>query len=700
VLPPLRPTAAPNAPVLIPHRLPDVSTTRPILRVPPPPARDERPVGVVTGLGTVFSAVTEPAAGAEATTGATTYAAPPLTPRRRAAVVRPTEAARLLEAVDEYVGQPREPATPYRAPAWLRAAQTVMMPEDPLGLPPPAPQPPRFATPTPPPRPAGPRVPGRPVPSPRGHLPRRPGLGAPLQPRPQDHPRDAAPERHTVTDTARAETRPTERVPPEPVPPEPVPPELVTAFRAAHGADVSDVPVHRGPLAGRQAQAIQAGAFTGEGEVFLPAEAGPLTEPAARGMLAHELAHVVQQRQLGSALPGEHTAHGQRLEAQARAHEQWARHGAVGAPPVGLRAAPREEHAPASPMIHPRVQRTPRSATVDTPAPSSTPTSTPASTTPATSPAATSAGSPTDPSGRTEPDQTGMVGGVRLADGSWTRQHDALTPRNADELGHAFAESFGGVVLDEWGIDGTELPDANVERDTRRTQLRTQLLDQVNAERRRQHLRPLTMHELRQLPGNPDQMVEDQLDDERLQDLGLGGHRGYGGWDHDHPQRGRWGRGTGYPGYDQQGYDQQGYDQQGYDQQGYDQQGYGQQQEGDGRVRTWRQFGGELALGYVDVAGGGMIELTADEENEIRGRPAQQSTTRGAGTPGSHAIGTGAATGTHAAGPHAAHDEDLIDPERMDLDELVARIYDRLRTRLRLELLVDRERAGLLSDFR
>lgn len=28
------------------------------------------------------------------------------------------------------------------------------------------------------------------------------------------------------------------------------------------------------------------------------------------------------------------------------------------------------------------------------------------------------------------------------------------------------------------------------------------------------------------------------------------------------------------------------------------------------------------------------------------------------------------------------------------------RIYDRLRTRLRHELLVDRERAGLLSDFR
>jgi hypothetical protein len=34
------------------------------------------------------------------------------------------------------------------------------------------------------------------------------------------------------------------------------------------------------------------------------------------------------------------------------------------------------------------------------------------------------------------------------------------------------------------------------------------------------------------------------------------------------------------------------------------------------------------------------------------------------------------------------------------LDELSTRLYDRLRSRLRLELLIDRERAGLLSDFR
>jgi len=34
------------------------------------------------------------------------------------------------------------------------------------------------------------------------------------------------------------------------------------------------------------------------------------------------------------------------------------------------------------------------------------------------------------------------------------------------------------------------------------------------------------------------------------------------------------------------------------------------------------------------------------------------------------------------------------------MDDLAVRIYDRLRSRLRRELLVDRERAGLLTDFR
>jgi hypothetical protein len=42
-----------------------------------------------------------------------------------------------------------------------------------------------------------------------------------------------------------------------------------------------------------------------------------------------------------------------------------------------------------------------------------------------------------------------------------------------------------------------------------------------------------------------------------------------------------------------------------------------------------------------------------------------------------------------------------IDPDDpVGLDELAAKLYGRLRSKLRLELIVDRERAGLLTDFR
>jgi hypothetical protein len=42
--------------------------------------------------------------------------------------------------------------------------------------------------------------------------------------------------------------------------------------------------------------------------------------------------------------------------------------------------------------------------------------------------------------------------------------------------------------------------------------------------------------------------------------------------------------------------------------------------------------------------------------------------------------------------------EALSDP--VALDDLAGKLYQRLRSRLRLELIVDRERAGLLTDFR
>ena len=62
-------------------------------------------------------------------------------------------------------------------------------------------------------------------------------------------------------------------------------------------------------------------------------------------------------------------------------------------------------------------------------------------------------------------------------------------------------------------------------------------------------------------------------------------------------------------------------------------------------------------------------------------------------------------TGAHGArrrtGRHAAHESvDHIVGDPYALDELANRLYPNIRTRLRQELLIDRERAGLLADFR
>jgi hypothetical protein len=57
--------------------------------------------------------------------------------------------------------------------------------------------------------------------------------------------------------------------------------------------------------------------------------------------------------------------------------------------------------------------------------------------------------------------------------------------------------------------------------------------------------------------------------------------------------------------------------------------------------------------------------------------------------------GAAAAGGVPAAGsqPAAGHSDH-------ELDALAHRLYDRFRSRLRSELLLDRERAGLVTDLR
>ncbi len=133
--------------------------------------------------------------------------------------------------------------------------------------------------------------------------------------------------------------------------------------------------------------------------------------------------------------------------------------------------------------------------------------------------------------------------------------------------------------------------------------------------------------------------------------------------------------------------------------------------------------GAELLGLYTDEVG---VQLSQDEWQQVRrdlgadaplagglavvGSPAgaqpspASATNSGAGAGsavqsprhGTRQVGSGG-PGDSTIGP-GGHEH--LDLDHLDLDELTDRIYGRMRRRLRMELLVDRERAGLLTDFR
>jgi len=75
----------------------------------------------------------------------------------------------------------------------------------------------------------------------------------------------------------------------------------------------------------------------------------------------------------------------------------------------------------------------------------------------------------------------------------------------------------------------------------------------------------------------------------------------------------------------------------------------------------------------------------------------------GAGRMASSALSSGAAAGGGAVGSAAgaaASSPGHQQAAEPDMDELAGKLYDRIRTRLRTELLIDRERAGFLTDLR
>jgi hypothetical protein len=76
----------------------------------------------------------------------------------------------------------------------------------------------------------------------------------------------------------------------------PLPQELREEMEQRLGADFSEVRVHHDSEAAESAAAVNAAAYTSGSEIVLGSEAAPISTEAGKKTLAHELTHVVQQR--------------------------------------------------------------------------------------------------------------------------------------------------------------------------------------------------------------------------------------------------------------------------------------------------------------------------------------------------------------------------------------------------------------------
>ena len=669
---PLRPTVSLSPPSLLPPGLPDVTGTRPLLLR----RRDvtvDRDItvspGRVAGLASAVTPPPEDAPVVEVPRPGLAY----LVPRTLPAYER-QPLTDLVHATDEYVGEARVPDQPHRAPGWLRALSQAPVMDAIPGLPPalaampiqPMPGQPTARVPVQPtsiqpaPRPEGASPPGATpprsaqpralpsTPTPPSAPPRRSGLGPPLPmvgPAGPDGPFVTGPPRGsgrsgTVRSRSRgglgpplvpapeqpprADQRPAREPaphPPTPEEPEPavaVPTEVTQAIRAAYGVEVGEVPVRSDAQARQEAQDLRARAFTAGDEVVLGS--APTGDAAQRALIAHELVHLVQQRELGGALPDEQSPAGRELEADAVAAEHAVltgrplpalRHRTLGGPPPGT-VRPFAGRVQRAPLAHP-----------DT-APGTTPPQTPPTTTSGTQ-QTTAPRTPASQHQSNDNDLWHLRGSMRER---WSTFGDAL------------AHDYANFVSSPFGID----------------------IDQIT-----------------DLEG------------------GAGGGTGTGTGGQG-PGGGRGPGGAGGPG----GPGGRG--------------GRGRQPTGDNDLwhlrgsmsERWSTFGGALLHDYENFVGS-PFGIDFDQIQDLQ---------TGGGSGGAGSGGAGAASGTHPGGqgPAAAamgppiHTDPgrplshtgrpQIDTDDLDLDEIAVRLYDRLRSRLRMELLLDRERAGLLSDFR
>ena len=90
----------------------------------------------------------------------------------------------------------------------------------------------------------------------------------------------------------------------------PLPPSVRSFFEPRFGHDFGDVRIHAGARAGEAARALDATAFTAGRRIVLRPEAYRPGTNAGRRLLAHELAHVVQQRGASSVPAVQRQTHG------------------------------------------------------------------------------------------------------------------------------------------------------------------------------------------------------------------------------------------------------------------------------------------------------------------------------------------------------------------------------------------------------
>jgi hypothetical protein len=421
--------------------------------------------------------------------------------------------------------------------------------------------------------------------------------------------------------------------------------------------------VFRGPTVSAEARSRGARAFAAGGAVFLPDEAGPVDSPKARGLLAHELIHAVQQRTLGGLLPTPDSAHGQELEAEAQTAERYYS-GESGAPePAPLIHAPMPSTAPAAePDFAAAAQH--------------------ADTLPAVRPQPTT---PTpsvfDAAARAEVGKIAEDSAKHVV-AEWT--NPKLTPKEGGGTGGGGTGGTGGGTAPTGGAGGAKTPPTTSASSFSAATFREGLI--ASALAMRNDARPPGESPISELSAEELSVIDRQVEAEAAKHGATVESTEPAAQQYEANSAKGWmhaltganmNYGTGITGF----------------------------KEPVGSEKSWwgSETGDKRPMKEKLLDGFGLMnedtKTQFDTDTWFQDKPADakdgdaktDATADGANKPAQH---------EDWLFGEKNPDKSTVDINKIDLDELANRLYDRVRSKLRLELLVDRERAGLLTDFR